>query len=199
MTVQTFGHGTLIILSKPFDTRAKALYLAYCIVFAISAAFFLVLIPVEYPSIVVTIVLLAFGIVQLVASYRFGRSALLQEHLFIDAKELVLMEKGIKLLKRQVFDLASVTHFRFLAKPEMPRHPLAGEGFDYLGFQTEQQVINEMYGDNRLAFDYNGRTVKFGQNIYSWDFDQLIGVLRSYGYTADPSTTEMDLSRRIRL
>jgi hypothetical protein len=33
MTVQTFEHGTLIILSKPFDTRAKALYLAYSIVF----------------------------------------------------------------------------------------------------------------------------------------------------------------------
>ena len=199
MTVQTFEHGTLIILSKPFDTRAKALYLAYCIAFAIGAAFFLGLLLYEYLSIVATIVLLAFGIVQLVAGYRFGRSALLQEHLFIDAKELVLMEKGIKIRKRQVFDLASVTHFRFLAKPEMPRHPLAGESFDYLGFQTEQKVINEMHGDNRLAFDYNGKTVTFGKNIYSWDFDELISVLRSYGYTADPSTTEMDLSQRIQI
>jgi hypothetical protein len=33
MTIQTFAQGTLITLSKPFDTRAKALYLAYSIVF----------------------------------------------------------------------------------------------------------------------------------------------------------------------
>jgi hypothetical protein len=33
LTVQTIEHGTLIVLSKPFDTQAKALYLAYSIVF----------------------------------------------------------------------------------------------------------------------------------------------------------------------
>jgi hypothetical protein len=183
MTVQTFEHGTLIILSKPFDTRPKALYLAYSIVFGVGGVFLLGLLFYEYLPIAGTIVLLAFVIAQFVASYRFGRSAMLQEEIFIDAKELILMVKSIGIMKRQVFDLASVTHFRFLDKPVMAPHPLAGESFDYLGFQTEQQVINEMHGDNRLAFAYNGTTVKFGKSIYSWDFDEIFDLLRSYGYT----------------
>jgi len=185
MTVQTFEHGTLIILSKPFDTRAKALYLAYSIVFGVGGVFLLGSLFYEYLPIAGTMVLLACIIAQFVGSYRFGRSAMLQEEIFIDAKELILMVKGIGTMKRQVFDLASVTDIRFLDKPVMAPHPLAGESFDYLGFQTEQQVINEMHGDNRLAYDYNGRTVKFGKNIYSWDFDEILQLLRSYGYTSN--------------
>jgi hypothetical protein len=30
-----------------------------------------------------------------------------------------------------------------------------------------------MHGDKRLAFDYRGKTIQFGENIYSWDFDEL--------------------------
>ncbi len=30
-----------------------------------------------------------------------------------------------------------------------------------------------MHGDDRLAFGYNGKTITFGENIYSWDFEQL--------------------------
>ena len=59
----------------------------------------------------------------------------------------------------------------------MAPHPLAGKSFDYLGFQTEQKVINEMYGDNRLAFDYNGRTISFGKNVYSWEFDEIANYI----------------------
>lgn len=190
MTVQTFEHGTLIILSKPFDSRAKTLYLAYSLVFAIGAIFFTAVFFFYPQSIVGTIILLAFIIAQYVAAYRFGHSAMLQEKIFLDDKEFILMVKGIRMMKRQVFDLSSLTHFRFLDKPVMERHPLAGESFDYLGFQTEQQVINEMHGDNRLAFDYDGKTVKFGKNVYSWDFDELLMVLKSYGYRPELEATE---------
>lgn len=34
-----------------------------------------------------------------------------------------------------------------------------------------------MYGYNQLAFDYEGKTIKFGDNIPSWDFDELQSIL----------------------
>jgi hypothetical protein len=30
---------------------------------------------------------------------------------------------------------------------------------------------------NRLAFDYEGRTIQFGKDIYSWDFDEIKQLL----------------------
>jgi hypothetical protein len=86
-------------------------------------------------------------------------------------------------------ELLHRNHGRVVAKPVkshidwMEKHPLAGEAFDYLGFQTEQQVINEMHGDNRLALDYEGVTVKFGKNVYSWEFDEIVNLLKGHGYT----------------
>ena len=36
-----------------------------------------------------------------------------------------------------------------------------------------------MHGDNRLAFDYNGKTITFGENVYSWEFEELENLLYS--------------------
>lgn len=30
-----------------------------------------------------------------------------------------------------------------------------------------------MHGDNRIAFDYNSKTITFGENIYSWEFEEI--------------------------
>ena len=67
-----------------------------------------------------------------------------------------------------------MSNFRHLEKSEISKHPLAGEQIDYLGFQTEQAVIDEMHGDKRLGFDYEGKKITFGENIYSWDFEKII-------------------------
>jgi len=185
VTVNAYQQGTLVVLSKPLDTRAKSLYLAYSIVFGITGAFFLSLLLIIYSSLVGGIVILAFGTGLLIASYRFGHAAMQQEEIFIDDKALFLITKGIKSKKRQVFELDAISNFRFLDKPRVERHALAGETFDYLGFQTEQQVINEMHGDNRLALDYEGVTVKFGKNVYSWEFDEIVELLKNAKGRAD--------------
>jgi hypothetical protein len=74
----------------------------------------------------------------------------------------------------------------------MAKHQLAGESFDYLGFETQQQVINEMHGDKRLAFDYKGNTVTFGENVYSWDYDTLKEVLQEATGTDFSAINEWD-------
>jgi hypothetical protein len=34
-------------------------------------------------------------------------------------------------------------------------------------------MINELHGDNRLGFYYEGKLVTFGEELYSWDFEKL--------------------------
>jgi len=108
-----------------------------------------------------------------IGAFRFLNKILMTEKIFVNEKELRLIKKGFLNSEQTSFEISKISNFRHLEKPELPRHPLAGQTFDYLGFQTEQQVINEMHGDNRLAFDYNGKTIFFGQNVYSWDFEEL--------------------------
>lgn len=169
MTIENVETGTLVYLSKSLDSRPKWLNVFYFWMFFVTFVGSVAASLITYE----TIFLVIFGVVSGIAAYRFGNSASLSERIFLNDKELRLIRKSWFKNKVAVYDISKISKFRHLAKPKLSKHPLAGESFDYLGFQTEQQVINEMHGDNRLAFEYEGKLVTFGENVYSWDFEQL--------------------------
>ena len=179
MTVRDIQDGKLITLSKAFDTRAKTLNFIYFVTFSFAGALFLNMVLSKNnlqvsAGLILFITIVVF--VYLFAGYRFINKAMQTEKLFVNNNSLTISRSGLFSKHKDKFDINIIFNFRFLSKPEITKHPLAVESLDYLGFQTEQQVINEMHGDNRLAFDYNGRTIKFGENIYSWDFEQLESI-----------------------
>lgn len=105
-----------------------------------------------------------------------------REQLLVTEGHMNYIRRGVVVMNNRGFDMAAVAGFRLLDKPGVARHPLADISIDYLGFQTMEYVIHELHGDNRLAFDYQGTTVKFGENMYSWDFEQILGIMKEYGY-----------------
>lgn len=174
MEIKDHKDGKLIILSKAFDSKGKALYFSYFLLFFIAATFFLRLLIAESNSPVGAIIVSILAAVAFyIAAYRFGNKALMSEKLFVNKQVLQLITQGIFQSVVKTYNLADISNLRHLKKAELTSHPLAGQSFDYLGFQTEQKVINEMYGDNRLAFDWKGITVVFGQEVYSWEFETL--------------------------
>ena len=174
MITRDYKDGKIITFSKPLDSRAKILYAFYFLTFFASAILFFYLFLVEYNnSIGATIAVIIFVVAFCIAAFRFGNKAFMRDELFINKKELQLINQGILTENIRSYDITKISNFRHLDKPELTKHPLAGETFDYLGFQTEQKVISVMHGDNRLAFDYENNMVTFGENIYSWEFDEL--------------------------
>ena len=178
MTVKDYQDGKIITLSKPFDTRPKILNIIYFAAFTF-AGFIFIYMPLSESNLtfgLIIFILIVSGI-YLFAGYRFINKALQTEKLLVNKNTLTILKSGFLSEQRNSYDTSLISNFRHLDKPQITKHPLAGQTFDYLGFQTEQQVINELHGDNRLAFDYNGRTIKFGENIYSWDYEQLEALL----------------------
>ena len=100
------------------------------------------------------------------------------EKVLVDVKEIALVRGGLFKKTTRIFERSKISHLRYLNPPKLTRHPLAGDHFDYLGFQTDQMVINEAYGDDRIAFDYEGATISFGDDVYSWQFDELSDALQ---------------------
>ena len=170
MTVKKYQDGKIISLSSSFDNRAKILNIFYCICF-IATGIGVILLPVS-ERVPFTFGLFLFiaipNCIFFFAAYRFINKALQKEKLVIKKSTLTIIRSGFLSTKRDIYEVSKISNFRHLDKLETIKHPLAGQSFDYLGFHTEQQVINEMHGDKRLAFDYNDRTIKFGENIYSW-------------------------------
>lgn len=107
------------------------------------------------------------------AGFKFINKAFQSEILIVYTTHLTIIKNGFLNSKKDIYDNVLISNFTHLEKPEITKHPFAGQTFDYLGFQTEQAVINEMHSDNRLSFDYKGKTITFGENLYPQDFEEL--------------------------
>ena len=179
MTIKDLADGKLAILSKPMDTRPKTLNFAWFLL-----VLFMAVRSLHYAmnadSNGLIIFSLIAAVVCFVVAFRFIHKAASGEQLFIGSGELRVIKKGL-FTKTYRYGLAEISNFRYLEKPGATRHPLAGESIDYLGFQTQQEMIRELHGDNRLAFDYEGWVIAFGENVYSWEFDELAVLVAEAG------------------
>ena len=196
MKIKENGEKKIINLSSPFDTRPKILNFISFIGFTGAGIAFIYL-PFSEGGPYVFGMFAYVGIISaiyLFAAYRFINKTLETEKLIINKETLTISRSGFLNTKIQTYDIGKISNFRHLEKPQTSKHQLAGQTFDYLGFQTEQEMINELHGDNRIAFDYDSRTIKFGENIYSWDFEKLEVLLyditaNDFRYTDDLENT----------
>lgn len=177
MKIKESVDGKLITLSTALDTRAKVLHLCYFVVLFVSGTYSLRLVLEGFDNILALVIGGLFGSLTYTGAYRFANKAVTTEQILVTGGALTLIRKGIVMSTKRVFDVQKISGLRHLAQPTLTKHPLAGDVYDYFGFQTEQQVINDMHGDNQLAFDYAGKTIKFGNNIPSWDFEELQSIL----------------------
>jgi hypothetical protein len=170
--------GTLFILEKPFEGRGKWLFTWYAVSFLVPTIFFAYVSLLSYSddgfaSLILLAVVVVFGIV----GYRYLSRSWSKDTLLVTASAMILTEqKGLRRLRRE-FQRSAISELRWLEKPVIAPHPLAGKAFDYLGFQTQEQVIGALFADHRIAFDYQGQTISFGGKLYSWDYDAIRGAL----------------------
>ena len=172
MKIKDTKNGKVITLSHALDTRAKLFYLIGYVLWMSIAL--LLSYKASDDSMVLACIVLVLG---LLVSYRMADKALKTEKLKVTEEYLIVQLTGLFSKKTFVYDNKLVSNFRHLKKPELTKHPLEGQSTDYLGFGARQHFANELHGDNRLAFDYNGKTVMFGEHIYSWDFNELYVLL----------------------
>jgi len=182
MTVKDDQGTKKITLSKALGSRVKMLNIVYFVFFSIGVlrlAIMLNMADADFSSTRLAIGLTALvivGLVYLFAGYKFLNKAFESETVTISPNSITISKGGFA-KKTNVYDIHLISNFRHVDKPALTSHPLAGQSFDYLGFQTQQQAINELHGDNRLVFNYKGNTIKFGENVYTWEFEELVDML----------------------
>ena len=120
-------------------------------------------------SIISLLAMVAFSI----ASYRFINKATETERLFINRERLDIINSSLLKVAIKSYLLNEISDFKFLEKDKYEPHPLKGETFDYMGFQTEQEVIQDLHNEGRASFHYRGRQVRFGKELVSWEFKEL--------------------------
>ena len=171
--IKAIEGGKVVIMSRPFDTKDKLLYLIYAMAFIFTSLIFTWVFLYENMDLFGTLLILGFVLLSIVVFFRFFRRATEFEKLIIDATQLTIVKGSIFGNSKAFYELSKISNFSHLAKPVLTDHPLNGQSFDYFGFQTEQKVINEMHGDNRISFKYGDKYITFGKDVYSWEFEEI--------------------------
>lgn len=172
MEKKTVSNGKLFILEKPFNRKSKWVFAFYCVAFFALVSWYFT--SVFHRLDLLSSLLFATIVTgYIIAGYRIANNASRMKTILVTSNTLEFNEQCWFYKRKRKYEIAKITGFRFIERPVLSPHPLAGINFDYLGFQTTQQVINELYGDNRIAFDYNGTTISFGKDLYSWDYEEL--------------------------
>lgn len=180
MIIKESSNGKIFILSQPFDSRSKVLSFFYFIVFLISGFFAVINFSFDWNNLLSTGIISVIIIVCLLAAFRFANSSVSSEQLIISKTKIIVKKKNLFSSQTLEFNRALISNFRHKGKTELTNHPLNGQSYDYLGFQTQEKLINEMHGEESIAFDYQGTTITFGNNLYLWEFETIEEALKEF-------------------
>jgi hypothetical protein len=176
--IEDFDDGKIIKLSAPLGNRAKILDLFYALMFLAAAIIFGYMLFTQWNlSITSTIISGAAVVAFAIAFYRFFNKATETEKLFVRKNRLDIVNTGFLKMERKAFIVNEISNLKFNEKEKFEPHPLKGETFDYLGFQTDQQVIQDLYSEGRVSFNYRGSLYRFGKELASWEFNELEGLI----------------------
>ena len=172
--VEDYKNGKLISISTALSNRTKLLDFCYAVMFIVGAfGFCSLLITGWNDSIGATIVATLMIIACLIAFYRFINKATEAEKLFVLQDRLEIISSSFLKESKNTYLAEGISDFKFLENDKYEPHPLKGETYDYLGFQTEQHVLHDLHHEGRVSFIYEGRQVRFGKELASWDFNEL--------------------------
>ena len=175
MQIKQEKDNTVIVFDNPSGGRIQALFSFEALFYFVAAIVFwagtLAAIRNESFSAVIGSLIGAslFSIAFLRFYFKLSQKETLtiHEHTFT----LVTNTNGKKAVV--TYDNATVTGLRYTGRKKMLDHQLKTGGFDYLGFQTQQEVTDNLTAEGNIAFDYKHQTIRFGVGVPSWDAEKI--------------------------
>ena len=173
-------HSLLITLGNRTHKRIKALYCAeFLFTVGMATIFLLQSFPLTH-SFIHWVGCIGASIIYLLAANRLLSRIFFSERLLLDEHSITIIRKTLfsKSIKR--YDWLQTGALHYEGKGKKTDHPLKGISFDYLGFETHEQLLHSLHHNGNLYFDtYQGR-VYFAPGVYSWDAEEMVQIMKLY-------------------
>lgn len=183
MSTITYKWGSdylLIDLGNRVPGRIKALYYGEFLLTSGMATILLLRLGSFSLGVVNWLAAAGVAALYLLAAYRFFSRLFFTESIVVDYDSLLIVNNTpfVKKINRYEWRHMGVLHY--LGKTPKTDHPLKGKSFDYLGFETQEHLIQHIHHDGNLYFNYEGRPVRFARRVYSWDAEEMIDMIKLY-------------------
>ena len=181
MKVTNNADGTTIEFGNKLNGKVKMIFIfsatiAALVMLRISMAIYSIITQPD-SSVVLLGFLSAALIIACIVLVRYFKRAYRKETLLITKNTLTISSILVGTTQKTDFNIDGITALRYNGKSAKTDHPLKGNSFDYLGFETRELVISEMHNEGNLSFNYEGHIVSFGREVYSWDAEKISNIL----------------------
>jgi hypothetical protein len=179
----TYNWGTdflLIELGNRINSRIKALFWAEFIVTLGMASIFLIGAIVSSKGYSDIITAAGATVLYGVAAYRFLSRMFQNEKLVLDKESLLIIVNTPFRKNIRTFSWRHIGPLHYVGKATKTDHPLKGKSFDYLGFDTQEHLIQSLHHEGNMYFEYGGRAVPFAKGVYSWDAEEMIHMMKIF-------------------
>ncbi len=121
------------------------------------------------------LIILAIIFVYFLVSFSFLKQIFRSEKMILGSTYLILEQGGLFVKSSEYFELGKIDQINFSDKEfKLADHPLKSEHIDYFGFETQDKVIANAHKNDKLQFQYEGRMISFGKDIFSWDYEIIL-------------------------
>jgi hypothetical protein len=180
-TIYHWGDNYLQIkLGNRTAPRIKALYWGeFLITLGMSTIFMLQSFPIAH-NVVHMMAAAGSAVLYLLASYRFISRTFYTEELWLDDMFLTIISSTPFKRKLDQYDWANIGQLHYIGKDSKTDHPLKGQCYDYFGFETQEKLIQNIHEDGNLYFNYGGYRVRFAKGVYSWNAEEMVGMMQLF-------------------
>jgi hypothetical protein len=168
----------LIDLGNRVNTRVKALYYAEFILTACMATILMLKISAVSDGFINWLAAILTTTLYALAAYRFFSRMFFTEKIVIDVDSLLIVNTTPFSKKIKRYEWKQMGPLHYVGKTPKTDHPLKGKSFDYLGFETQEHLIQSIHHEGNLYFNYEGFPVRFARCVYSWDAEEMIQMIK---------------------
>ena len=170
----------LVVMGNRLNGRIKALFWAEFLFTVGMASIFINEAFAIQGNVVKWLILLASGAMYMLAGYRFFSRILYTEKIFLDADTITIVKRSPFSQQSHTYQWQHIGPVHYIGHQAKTDHPLKGYCFDYMGFETQERLIQNLHQEGNMYFNHNGNPVLFGKNVFSWDAEEMVRMMQLY-------------------
>lgn len=169
-----------IVLGDRAAPRIKALYWGeFLLTSGMATVFLLQSLPIMH-SVLHLIAGIGSAFLYALAAYRFFSRMFFREEVWLDEEYLMIVNATPFKRKIRKYEWQDMGALHYAGKMQKTDHPLKGQCYDYFGFETQEQLIQNIHDEGNLYFNYQGYAVRFAIGVYSWDAEEMVSMMKIY-------------------
>ncbi|OSZ78195.1 hypothetical protein CAP35_08010 [Chitinophagaceae bacterium IBVUCB1] len=169
-----------IVLGNRIAPRIKALYWGeFVLTLGMATVFLMQSLPM-LTDVIHFVSGIGAAFLYALAAYRFLSRMMYREELWLDDEYMMVVSTTPFKRKVSKYSWDGIGPLHYAGKLMKTDHPLKGQCYDYFGFETQEQLIQNIHDEGNLYFNYEGFAVRFARGVYSWHAEEMVRIMKLF-------------------